>query len=352
METFQPEHYIEDLYNFVYLGAPLRYIISNISFKVYQGHTIIDLLDYLPLLKHGYCHIKTIRNILMAYADITNNGYLYNIEVFNEAFGGNIPIEFYNIQSKQIKLNIENNPSVAIFEAIPIDKFQQFKEGHIELKSTKIPIQEAIDRGLIADYINTYQYEKLNDPYFDIENYDLDPDNYDVYNFFFRSFIENNIYTIYDLEQLKQYSRNNTVTIWGELSISKNIANLMVEMVDINKQLPFKFKDVIHACQEFKSTSLVDKFKNDNRLKLYYAIIIGKYEDVIKYLKEVDPRDDNSEAYRLAMESINIIVAIKDNIIEKNWYQKEAFVSGVESIVGPSNIPTELQKSIRKNFLI
>jgi len=51
MDTFQPENVIGNVQDIFYLGKPLRYLINHILISVNQGHIIINLIDYLPLLK-------------------------------------------------------------------------------------------------------------------------------------------------------------------------------------------------------------------------------------------------------------------------------------------------------------
>lgn len=337
METFTPEHYIGGLYDLVYLGEPLRFIISNISLELEQGHTVINLLNYLPLLKEGYCSKKTIINILTAYIELINAKNLIEITVFNKAFGGDIPVEFYITQI--------SNPSDAygrefILEPISVQKLEEFLKGQVKVKSTKIPIQQAVEQGLVNRYINTYEYEQLINQKFDFN--DIYTDLYFL--------IADNIYTMYELHQLGDYFDDITFmkSINKETQLSADIEDLMNEMIKQEKRSPFNFIDAVKACELLGADTLMDKFEKDKQVKLYYAIIIGKYKKVIKYLGEIDPREDNNEAYQVAIKSNDIINAIKDNIIERNWYQKSVLGTNIESVIGQSDIPSSLQTYIQK----
>jgi len=63
-------------------------------------------------------------------------------------------------------------------------------------------------------------------------------------------------------------------------------------------------------------------------LKLYMAIILGDELIVEDFLNDVDPRNDNNEAYHLAINKDNkdIIELVKNKIIQLNWLDKQVLI--------------------------
>lgn len=66
----------------------------------------------------------------------------------------------------------------------------------------------------------------------------------------------------------------------------------------------------------------------ESKFNLYVAIILGNKDSIEFVLEEIDPRNDNNEAYHLAVRlgNRNNIELIKNKIIELNWLDKQAII--------------------------
>ena len=66
----------------------------------------------------------------------------------------------------------------------------------------------------------------------------------------------------------------------------------------------------------------------------------------------MDPRINNNEAYRLAVEVGNeeIINIISELIIRKTWHEKQALIQECESLIGPSILPDTIHLCLMKVF--
>jgi hypothetical protein len=62
----------------IYLGKSLQYFINNIKIIVYQGNTFMNLMDYLPLLKSGYCYLQDIKRLISFYKEFDEDHFFIN----------------------------------------------------------------------------------------------------------------------------------------------------------------------------------------------------------------------------------------------------------------------------------
>ena len=98
--------------------------------------------------------------------------------------------------------------------------------------------------------------------------------------------------------------------------------------------------------------NVVEQLIINKWIKLLYAIIIQDLQLTILGLNEVDPRINNNEAYRLAVEVGNeeIINIISELIIRKTWHEKQALIQECESLIGPSILPDTIHLCLMKVF--
>src|SRR5436189_4860900 len=83
--------------NVIYFGESLQYIFNHITINIKISDIIINLLDYLPRLKQGFSTISSLRTILSTYIKFYGIDKIESIDVFEKAFGSDIPAEFFSI---------------------------------------------------------------------------------------------------------------------------------------------------------------------------------------------------------------------------------------------------------------
>lgn len=254
------------MYNYVHLGPPLLYLLSKMKIPIIQGNTVINLLDYMPILKQGFTTYNIIENMVDNYAKLHNHEDIGDDadQLFEEAFGSNIPATY------------------------------------VPTNAGKITMETAVERKLIPTYLNTYDlmaYLKGND----VLSYNLIASP--IVNQYINN--QNLIKQIKKEEQLEQV--------------------LSILLRSYNKYQGFiPLKDYVKAIYYPDTTLLL---LNDNRINMYVAIILNDVV-MVKSLLFNTYYDDN-EAYALAVKygNVDIINMIKNNIISRNWYGQQVFNS-------------------------
>lgn len=334
LQHFQPESFEENMYDITYLGDSLRYLVKNIKINVYQGNININLIDYFPLLKEGYNYRDTIDLILIAFA-LSQHKNPSDISIFNEAFGDEIPITYYN-----------KNRGF-IFNPISIDQLQNYQLGKITPTFSRFPIAEAIERNIVPSYINTYQYFELINGNFDPKNFHIDT---------IEQLTFENLISKYDMPELSSYIKISGV-MEGLIKESK-LANNICSIIESNPNLTddISLIDIVNIALDHTGVGLLEKISQDTRIKLYYAIIINDLYLVNQYLNEIDPRNNRGEAYKLARKIGNqsIIDSIHDNIIKRNWHEEQALTKIIQPLIGLSDLPNTIYRYInkRENYYI
>ena len=291
----------------VTLGPPLLYLVSHLRLYVnYSAHNPRDknmnfnLMELLPRLKSGICDQRTIYSILRAYKNLNNKIKLSKVNIFKDSFAGDIMIS---------------------------DSVQY----------------------------NTYNYLSMINPEFNPKNYKLE----DVIkcNIYDTNYHNENAYNLID-EYILAYGITDATTA---LKLSQSNFYGLPDMLTLGyliEDLLTNYNDEA-ACQLY----------NNNKIKLYVAII-ETAQNVKEYLNTIDPRDDNNNAFYLAKyilsaiidshkeevgskwsgddDMIGIVNILTDNIIIRNWYEKQVLSVNIESILGPSDIPDNLHLYIRQ----
>lgn len=254
----------------VELGPALTYFFNNAEMNLYQGKISINLMDYFPILKQGYAKLSTVDNMIYNYVilnnltDPTNENSIIPDNLFSKAFNGylsdRIPALYYLLSDGE-----------------------------------KIPMQDAVNRNLIDSYlkINTFQVFKLNPEKYDIDyHYIADINTIPI---------EDTIYGLYK-------------PIKGDTSHENRLSNQIMEILQTNNNPTFE--DFIKAVSDKYLNDIYDELVNNQWTYLLLIIIKSNHERVRELLKNVDPRINNNEAYRLALKTGNrgIIKMIVDNI--------------------------------------
>ncbi len=266
---------------YVSLGKPLIYLVNHINIPIVQGNTIVNFMDYLPVLKSGFTIYQMLENILYNYASIRQLDYK-DIELFQNAF---------NMTAEYVDSNI----------------------GKITMKS-------ALEKNLIDKPLTTYQL---------IDLFNGDPD--DLANLLYYNYISSS-----DSQVLNTFIKKLKNKITLEEFYEQDISVLISE----NDFTYIPLEELVMAMKD------VTILLNDDRIKLYVAIIISDVDLVSLYIKTIDPRIDNNQAYQLAVKYGNdiIINMIKTDIINKNWHENEMFNQGF----GENYVKNDIKNYYRK----
>jgi hypothetical protein len=264
---------------FVYLGRPITYFLSNAHINLVDGNVVVNLLDYFPVLKSGISKYNTVENIV-------NIAYDFNNDIFNKAFESDIPAEY------------------------------------VDTNAGKIKWETAIDRKLIENPLNTYDM---------IEH---DGKEYDLENILYYNVISNNVVSKYAVTKEEGINIENNLE--QELSI-------FLSEIEELKVIP------LGAFIKEAKIDNIQPLLNDSRIKLYIAIILNDINLAMEFLKEIDPRMNNHEAYHMAVRYGNpeMIELIKQNIIGRDWYERQMF----NSVYGPYGVSNDIKNYYRYNYL-
>jgi hypothetical protein len=158
--------------------------------------------------------------------------------------------------------------------------------------------------------------------------YDVDPFNDKIYNEAFNNEVPENYldYIDIDSENVKNLAEDKTFMdmIDRENALIQDFA--ISEMTDIYKgDIPlYNFLSELLYYGENSAKNWVTVFLSHPDIKLYVAIITKKTDLIDIFLNEIDPRDDDNEAWHLAKKVGDDVITkkIKDKIIEKNWFER------------------------------
>jgi hypothetical protein len=284
------EELIERLNNIctpVSIYGPLLYFVNNAQINIIHCNEIINLMDFFPILKHGHCQITILKTLMILYCKM--NG-LYDNQMINsddlmiKAFGEVIPSHYY------------------------LDK--------------KL-MCEAVNENIISQQLNTFDVIKLSrnfrrESFATVHLTSICSLNFDTKNV--EELVKDEL--IYEFELLKQIS-----------VIINDIPNNHLGSI-----LKINLIEVLNIIIANKLDLLLDQLIQNKYIKLLYNILMYNDEQIKELLLYVDPRDYNNEAYNLALEINNGSELIKQNIIERNLYEKRIFNDNINSIIGRESV--------------
>jgi len=130
-------------------------------------------------------------------------------------------------------------------------------------------------------------------------------------------------YNIYEnIPELFNYKEFIREDINIENDVIRSIENITTDNNNEIDLLSLKYLII----KTFKKILLVDE-----DIKLFVAIVFNDINKVMIFLKDIDQRLYNNEAYHLALKNNNkkIIELIRRKIIELNWYKRSVFEYGL-----------------------
>lgn len=279
----------------VYFGESLQYVFNHITINIKIGNITINLLDYLPKLKQGFSTISSLRIILSTYIQFYGIDKIEHNYVFEKAFGSDLHAEFFSIYLHEANMANYKKPKF----------FNDYLTGYgniLSSKYDKISMLEAMERGYTPMNTNNIM--------------DFDGDYYDFgLNGYVDGILFYNIYDRYDINNKIKHDLNIENEIIRSIENVENFDN-NIDLLSLKYTMTNTFKKMLLT---------------DNNIKLYVAITFSDINKVIEFLKDVDPRLYNNEAYHLAVKIQNktIMTIIKNKIINLNWYERLVYEYGL-----------------------
>lgn len=337
----------------VYIEDALDYFVKNAIIEVYDGNIVINLVDYFPLLKQRYTLRGTLTSFFHLYSTINNLNNLDNLSItpdglMKEAFDGTIPA-YYSLYRDDMG------------------------------RPKRILMQEAVDLGLIQNYLSTFQVlEKM----YSLENQGgFTSDNFNSY--FLQNLISLNIIRCSDIKECAAILEDPTLLeeLLNESDLMSQLNKIIstfkfsstsfserrklrrdarnqgsVLQGESPKLGPVKVIDIFKIANDdiSKYNLVVETLANDERLnQLNISILLQDIPRIIEYLPLYDPRDNKHESYFLAVETGNqeIIDLIKDTIIQRNLLETAAYGTVVKDLgYANKSLPKNLLSYSRRNF--
>lgn len=313
---------------FLYLGESLQYFFERAKINIYQGNTAINLLDYFHLLRYRISIGPIINIALLLYMDVNNlldpndNRFVIPDDLMTKSFNDDIPASFYS---------------------------------NVTFLDRSMLMTQAVNSGIISRPLNIFEMISKNNKTFNPLNFDKSiRSNIGFLGTYPEFYIENYENYLND-ENIKTSLCNEETLIF---QIQRVLSELKVKYLnESNYNLSnITLYDFLSIAIEIRANVLIDYLINfDGRvpqqsiwISLLYAIITNDIDLVSELVKNIDPRINNNEAYKLALKIGNqtIIKLINDVIIERNFIVKEALTTMIEPLVGPTDIPKILSNYI------
>lgn len=283
----------------VELGPALKYFFNNAKMNIYQGQIPINLLDHFPMLKAGYGRLNIVYKMLNNYIIINNL----------------------------------RDPTDTQF-VVPDDDFLKAFNGHISsLYYLDMLTEEAINKQLITKGINTFSELGLNSERYDIKFND--------------DIIDRNVVTrsMHDVRSkgITEYNLN------YENRLSIEIFYILKELTEdslIQNTYPYVsfYHFIITGLSTYNDRIITENLIQNRWIHLLYAIIREDSDQILGLLRNLDPRINNNEAYRLASQigTSKIIKIIKDDIIHITMLERQVATQHFENLIGSTDIPQSL----------
>jgi hypothetical protein len=313
----------------IYLGPALEYFFNNAEINLYDGDIKINLMDLFPMLKQRYALRNTpliLEHLYSRFNGLTKGtNEIISDGLFYAAFNGDIPAEYF------------------MYRNGPNEKF------------AKVTMQEALDLGLIDDYLNTYQVLQLTYPQDSAR-----PFNPQEFKSYFFQNINSLNYAIVKKETLDESIINAMIE---EHTLAREIQETYNKLYELilreNRQLrtqglPLKgytehidvYKFIQTASAKGYNNIVMKLINHPSVNELITSIILGDVNAVINNLQFIDPRSNKYQAYFMALDTRNdqIIELVKNAITQREFLQREVFENRINPLAGPTNLPQVISR--------
>lgn len=318
-----PPEQLSGPYEPIFIQSALQYFFENAVLPIYSGNTMINLMDYFPMLQQGYALQET--------AEVLFNVYLL----------------MHNLMDVSTTGNTFLNPDDLIFKAFDSDIPAAY---YIDNNDDKFDMRQGITNKFIQIYLNTFQALNISRgaPEFYQDEIQVDPTVHYI--------IDLNVWDSDEFPDLDTYVRDEDFTkvLIDEYMIAKELSEIMWMATSRQKRIYPIFGDrvrtatIMFIAMKYKFDNLLQRLLADPRTnKLTYAVIssstkgfVPDTKPIIAALKTTDPRDNDYEAYRVAKElrKVEVIKLIEDAIIERDLLEKKTFQTMMIPL-GESDVP-------------
>lgn len=293
-----PETFFGNANQLVFLQTALQYFFDRAVLPIYSGSVIINLMDYFPIFNQGYTTSGILADLLRLYNHMHNLYDPNNLESFfpdalyDEAFGDDIVAFHYIYYNMQ---------------------------GMIQ----KTSMSDAVNQGLTTKPLNTYEVMQSFVRGFD-------PKHIVSHNLGIMKII--NYQT--ELPELESILQDKPIVdaLIDEYMRADEILDIVFTVMGPGDRLesPITAAIIMKNAIQYGYVDLINSLLADDRVnKLIYAILLNDSNMVEQYIDAYDPRDNDNEAYRLALEKGNqqIIQRVLDAVTERNFLEQATFQS-------------------------
>lgn len=295
-----PETFLIQDQQLIFLQTALQYFFSRAVLPVYSGSVVINLMDYFPIFNQGYTTSVILADLLRLYNHMHNLydpndvNFIFPDTLYDEAFGGNIAALYY----------------------IYVDVQGIFQE---------VNMSDAVNQGLITRSLNTYEV---------MQSYDLtfDPKRINSHDLVMMGKI--NSQNEEELPELQTILQDRPIVdaLIDEYMRVDEILDMGFTVIGPGDRLesPITVTIMMASAIQYGYMDLLYHLLADDRVnKLIYAILVNDPNMVEQYINVYDPRDNDNEAYRLALEKGNeeIIQRLLDAVTERNLLEQATFQS-------------------------
>ena len=393
----------------IYLGEALKYFFSHMSIEYNVNGRVIDIIDYFPLLKEGYCLKECLR--MVTYQYIHAHNLLKTVEEFDEksnltsrwqiiipdqlfleTFDGNITADFYfrKTNNKILKMSMDKAVEEGIIKnsLTTFESFEQYMFGALSKYKYKDEGQFN-RRGFLPHYLdslviyNFYNKQDLKD--LTILQQLEDPQIikqmiYEHSLIYQLSSIDNSILTTKlpkETDYFKYYLKYVTLKEFSELTLKfLNDERILItsenneDFINVVKRI--RSPEVIERFLQFDVINpryngdkafnfLINKYKKLSNLIKDYEDYQTQYEVIANNYDEDDPNNDeiekivklvqNINKYKERLQNLEVIIDIlKNAMFKRYWIEKEVYASQLEPMRGKSTIPRDVMYHARKYF--
>jgi len=126
-KAFSNYERLDGIYTPVRIYEALLYFVNNAHMDIVHGDQVINLLDFFPMLKKGYCQRNMLITLMFSYCKINGlivENFYKPDELINKAFNSDIPAHFMpgrKLMTEAVNEGIVDHP-LNTFDVIKLNK--------------------------------------------------------------------------------------------------------------------------------------------------------------------------------------------------------------------------------------
>ncbi len=248
----------------IYLGEPLQYIFNHMKINIAQGNTIVNYLDYMPILKTGFTTYNVLENMIGNYVKLSNQS-IEEIDLFNEAFG-------------------------------------DMPAAYVMTNAGKITMETAVKSKLVPSYLSTFDLMNL----YPDDNTELD------YNFIYNNVVD---------QHIEHYHLKKNIKIEGQL---EQILSLLINFYNLKNTVPLE--DLVQNSNNVVLNVLLGDPRINMYVAIIVNDVSAVASLLSTF--DVRKDNHEAYKLALKYKNNDIINMIKNDIVSKNLYENEIFDIG------------------------